>query len=180
VGPADGRRPGLEDLSLLTRREGGGSWLSLGGPGNRVDRRLRQGASAVAAPDGCSADNAESGCLRDEWRPFGRPEAGYVAAAGRRAVKRVATWGRRCRQRLFGAVVDGFVSALVSTHERRGGKRSRRSERRKPQARELETWRILVTTSRLQKLPRGISSRRTGSVSPKGRLDSCRKEAHKP
>jgi hypothetical protein len=38
--------------------------------------------------------------------------------------------------------------------------KSRRSQRRKSGAWELETWRILVTTSRLQKLVRGIFSRR--------------------
>jgi hypothetical protein len=180
VGPADGRRSGLEDLSPLTRREGYGLWLSLGGSGNRVDRRLRHGAFAVAAPSRRSANNAEAGCLQDDWRPFGTPEAGKAAAAGRRAVKRVTTWGRRCRQRLFGAVVDGFVSVLASTRERRGEERLRRSERCKPRARELETWRILVTTSRLQKLLRSISSRITGSLVLKGRLDSWWSEAHEP
>jgi hypothetical protein len=91
VGLADGRRPGLEDLVLLTQLEGGELWLSLGGPGSRVDREWRQGAFAVASPDWFSADNAETSCLRDERRPFGRPGAGNVAAAGQHAVKCAAT-----------------------------------------------------------------------------------------
>jgi hypothetical protein len=129
VGLADGRRPGLEDLALLAQREGGGLWLSLGGLGNRVDQEWRQGAFAVASPDLSSAENAEASCLWDNRRPFGRPKAGNVAAAGRRAVKRAATRGRRCRQRLFGAVVDGSVSAFAFTRERGGRGRSRRSKR---------------------------------------------------
>jgi hypothetical protein len=76
---------------LLTQLEGGELWLSLGGPGSRVDREWRQGAFAVASPDWFSADNAETSCLRDERRPFGRPGAGNVAAAGQHAVKCAAT-----------------------------------------------------------------------------------------
>jgi hypothetical protein len=41
--------------------------------------------------------------------PFGRLEAGNVAAAGGRGVNCVITQSRRCRQRLFDVVVDSSV-----------------------------------------------------------------------
>lgn len=58
----------------------------------------------------------------------------------------MAIWRRRGR---FGIEVRVRAWAEVSS-------RSRRAERRKPQARELGTLRVLMTTSRLQKLVRGI------------------------
>jgi hypothetical protein len=94
-------------------------WFPWGRLGNQSERRLRQGASGVISPDSCLADNADTSCVWENWAPFGRLEAGNVATAGRRGVNRVVTRGRRCRQRLFGVVVDGLASRFTFARERK-------------------------------------------------------------
>lgn len=57
--------------------------------------------------------------------------------------KGVATQGRKCRQRLSGAVVDGSSSMFAVARERTE-KRSRGAQRRKPQAWELRIHWVFV------------------------------------
>jgi hypothetical protein len=82
-----------------------------------------------------------------------------LIAAGRHGVNRVATQGRSGRQRLSGVAWDcTFAVSRFTCGTADSG--PRRVERRKPEAWELGVGRMLVTTSRLQRLARGIFSSR--------------------
>jgi hypothetical protein len=137
VGPADGRRPGPGDNFSLAREERSWFWFSSGRSGDWLERRLRQGASVVTSSDSWSAENADASFAWDNWASFGRPEAAKVAAAGRCGVNRVVTQGRRCRQRLFGVVVEGSVSKFTFA---RGRRRGTDRDGRNDASRKLESW----------------------------------------
>jgi hypothetical protein len=72
---------------------------------------------------------------------------------------------RRCRGRLNANARARAWGEVLS--------RSRWAERCKPQARELVTLRVLMTTERLQKLVRGIFFRCTFGLVPKEAWNSC-------
>ena len=121
-----------------------------------------RGCLLVSAPGSCWVDNARTSRARDTGRPFW---GGRGGGSWWRAVKCVATQGRRCRQRLFGVVVGEHERKLGRRLE---GKRVGACGGRKGESPKLESGvfsRILVTTSRLQRLVRGIFSPNNGSVS---------------
>lgn len=91
---------------------------------------------------------------------------GGVAGCGwRRGINCVSTQGRRCRQRLFGVAVGGNVWNLGHWLERKrgAGRGGRKGESLKLGNGAFQ--RMLVTTSRLQRLVRGIFSRKNGGAS---------------
>jgi hypothetical protein len=139
-------------------------------PGRPGRPEVATKAFAVISPDSCPADNAGTSCCslgKSLWNHQSgehgcsglacrqvryHPGPGMPATATRRRRGRSGV-GARAHTRVLG--FEGL----------------RWSKRRKPSAWELETSRMLVTTSRLQKLVRGISSRQTGGFVLKGRLE---------
>lgn len=96
--------------------------------------------------------------------PSPRGEAVTLTAAGRHSVNCVATQGWIGRQRLSGVARD-CTFAVRRFYCRSADSGPQRAERRKPEAWELGVGRMLVTTSRLQRLARGIfSSWRIGAL----------------
>lgn len=161
TGLVGGRRSGLWKLARLAPHQGKRSWSSQGRwlahPPGGDDKSVWSQAIGLLG-----ADNArESRCLK-RTAPSGRAD---LAAAGWRTVKCVATQGWRCRQRLSGVVTDRTVRASASCAWTGVQDGLRRSEGREPQAWESTIQRVLVTTSRLQMLARGISSWRSKAPS---------------
>jgi hypothetical protein len=90
---------------------------------------------------------------------------GEAGSGWRRSTNCVTTQGRRCRQRLFGAVVDGNAWNLGRWlgRKRGAGRGGRKGESLKLGNGVFQ--RIRVTTSRLQRLGRDIFSRNNGGAS---------------
>jgi hypothetical protein len=171
VRPADGRHPEIGDAGLLTQSGGNDFWPRRRRAGDRADPRKRQRVSAVASPGSLSAENADTSCLSDTGRPFRETGCGDRGCSGWHAVKRAAHPGSETPATAIwhrGGRPRGGARAHAQVQERGG---SPRTSRRKPCAWELETWRILVTTSRLQKLVRSICSGRSRGLEPEERSD---------
>jgi hypothetical protein len=164
MGPAGGRRlgPATRVRSWWTARDKG--------PGP-LDLNLGcQGRNERATGGACESARRARVRLRTPARVNSSGHratlrGGEAGSGWRRSTNCVTTQGRRCRQRLFGAVVDGNAWNLGRWlgRKRGAGRGGRKGESLKLGDGVFQ--RMLVTTSRLQRLVRDIFSRKNGGAS---------------
>jgi hypothetical protein len=175
TGPVGGRRlESIKRVSSWWTARGSGSGSLVTCSGCRVRSEGATGGASELAHWACVGSTTPAWATRSGHRATSR--GGDAGSSWRRNTKCVATQGRRCRQRLFGVAVDDGASKLGRRSEgmREAGRGGRQGE--SPKLGSGAFQRVLVTTSRLQRLVRGIFSLVGGGAScvvGGGRVAGC-------